>query len=177
MLDANRYAVDRAAALASSQSNALVKTLWKLTDGSSVIIYTTRGLLTECLLTSPRPVDAAAYYRYRLVAWAGFLAHVLSLGMAALPSQLLCIAVLAVSTTATVIRVGCDNFSIGTRVKIRRFDEADVTLPMAAMFARLQLSQEEEKCLIDWRVMPLPRNKIWWEKYRAYNSADSLAAF
>lgn len=68
MLRANRDGIDRTADAAAQQSTALVKTLWKLADGSLLVMYVPRGVLTECLLSSPRVADLAAYKIYRFVA-------------------------------------------------------------------------------------------------------------
>ncbi|GAB1309867.1 hypothetical protein MFIFM68171_00077 [Madurella fahalii] len=178
ILWAMRDAVDRAADRAAHQSTAVVKTFWKLPDGACVVVYTTRGILTECLLTTPWPAWPRAYAAGRAVAWTAFLVHILSLGMAALPSQLACIAVLALSTLSAVLSLGIRSDLVGSRLQIRRTDHTGWQAgSMAAMFARLDLSSDEEQSMVDWQLMPLRRNRVWWEKYRDLRMKDTPAVF
>jgi hypothetical protein len=107
ILKANRDAIDLAAIEATEKSSTLVKTIWRLQDGSSLVVYTSRGILTECLLSRPRPLNKEAYSLYKMLGWVAFFAHALSLGMATLSSQLLCVVVLAVSTLCTLHGLGC----------------------------------------------------------------------
>lgn len=179
ILKANRNAIDTEADNASRQSSAIIKTFWKLPDGSCIALYTTRGILTECLLTTPKPADPRTYILSRAIAWGAFLIHILSLGMAALPSQLLCVGVLAASTACTVMRLGSDDEQIGTRLQIRRIDHyrPGQSGPMAAMFARLCLSEQEVESMIEWKIMPLLKHRVWWEKYRHFCAQNNIAAF
>ncbi|KAL9615724.1 MAG: hypothetical protein Q9160_009307 [Pyrenula sp. 1 TL-2023] len=179
ILRANREAIDIAAMNASQQSDAIIKSFWRCPDGSCVALHTTRGILTECLLTSPKPPNPEVYTLNRVIAWGAFLAHILSLGMAALPSQLLCVCVLAASTTCTVLKLGSNDGRIGTRLQIRRIDHCHQgqSGPMAATFARLRLSEQEEDSMIEWRIMPMRKHRVWWEKYRHFCAQNSMKAF
>lgn len=80
---ANRYAIDRSTEKGVHQTNIVVKTFRKLPDGSSVTIYTPRGILAECLLSTPRPAGPKLYVLCRYIAWLAFIVHVFSLGMTA----------------------------------------------------------------------------------------------
>jgi len=177
MLRALRRAVDSSATLASHQSHDLVKTMWRLSDGSSVIIYTSRGLITECLLTNPKPHHHEWYRVYRIASWASFIIHIISIGMAALPNQLLCVTVMALSTACITMGIAGDNQIIGSMIRVRRFDHKGPSQSMAAMFARLRLNHEEEKCLVSWRLMPSKRNRLWWRKYQDCLSKNAINAF
>lgn len=111
-----------------------------------------------------------------MIGWAAFLVHIISLGMAALPNQLLTVSILAVSTVCVVLRVGSNVETIGQELVIRRIDHQGPEKSMAACFARLRLSTDEE-AMVAWRLIPQFRNEAWWRKYRASLAQNSSRAF
>lgn len=177
MVKANRDALAEGAERGAKQSSAVVKTFWNLSDGCRLVVYVPRGILTECLLTTPRPRSPAAYAVYRHVAWVGFLVHAVSLGMAALPCQLLCVGVLAASTVCTAKRVMCEDGVVAGRLHIRRLDRVGGGGSMAATMASLMLSGDEEESMVEWGIMPLWKNQVWWRKYRDCVARNSIKAF
>lgn len=177
ILKENRDAIDRSAETSVLQSTAIVKTFWKLPTGSSVTIYTSRGVLTECLLSTPRPSNYMIYNLLRYAGWTAFIIHLVSLGMTSLPNQLLSVSVLAVSTICVATGVASSNELIGSRIRIRRSDYSGAGTSMASLFARLRLSSDEEDSMVAWGLMPLQRNEIWWRKYRDCMAQNTLAAF
>lgn len=72
MLEALRRSVDRSASTAVLQSGTVVKIFCKLTTGSVVTIYAPRGVVTQCLLTDPRPSNWRHYFSSRSVSWLAF---------------------------------------------------------------------------------------------------------
>jgi hypothetical protein len=42
----------------------------------------------------------------------------------------------------------------------------------AKAFARLDLDDEQEQCMIDWFIMPRPSYRAWWAAYREYKEAS-----
>lgn len=177
ILKANRDAINRAAETAVQQSRTVIKAFCNLTNGRSVTIYAPRGIITQCLLSDPRPSNPRVYFAFRMIGWAAFLVHIISLGMAALPNQLLTVSILAVSTVCVVLRVGSNDESIGQKLVIRRIDHQGPERSMAACFARLRLSTDEEEAMVAWRLMPQFRNEAWWRKYRASLAQNSSRAF
>lgn len=177
ILQANRDAVDRSVEKGLQQSGTIVKTLWKLPNGHSVTIYVARGIVTDCLLTTPRPNNADLYFAFRILGWVAFLIHAISLGMASLPNQLITIVVLAVSTVCAVAGVACSEERVGSRILIRRLDDQGPNNSMAAAFARLKLTPDEEESMVAWRLMPHPTNELWWRKYRDCLAQNALNAF
>jgi hypothetical protein len=106
-----------------------------------------------------------------------FLIHAISLGMTSLPNQLLTISVLAVSTICVVTGVASNDEIVGSRILIRRVDCQGPNNSMAAAFARLMLDPGEEESMVAWRLMPQPRNELWWRKYRECLTQNTPAAF
>lgn len=82
------------------------------------------------------------------------MAHIVSLGIAALPNQLLTVSILAISTICVVLRVGSNDESVGQSLHVQRHDYQGPDKSMAACFARLRLSTDEEEAMVSWRVMP-----------------------
>jgi hypothetical protein len=177
ILKENRDAIDRSAESSLLQSTTIVKTFWKLPTGSSVIIYMSRGVLTECLLSTPKPSNYRKYNLLRYVGWTAFVIHIVSLSMTSLPNQLLSVSVLAVSTICVATGVASNDELIGSRIRIRRNDNFGSGTSMASLFARLRLSSDEEDSMVAWGLMPLPRNEIWWRKYRDCMAQNTLVAF
>lgn len=165
LLDMNRDAIDVSAENGISQSRTVVKTFWTLPNGSSVTIYVPRGVLTECLLNTPRVAKPRRYFGLRIGAWVAFSIHVVSLGMTALPNQMLAVSVLVASTVCVIVGVGTDKEMIGSRIVLHRTDHQGRNNSMAAVFARLKLCAAEEESMVAWKLMPHRRNEIWWRKY------------
>lgn len=177
MIEALREAVDLSAARASYQNQELVKTILTLPDGSSVVVYTCRGLVTECLLSNPVPRHRKRYAAYKIASWMVFIIHIASIGMAALPTQLLTVIIVAASTICIIKGVATDHQTIGSTIQIRRFDVENGSQSMAAMFARLHLKPSEEACMVSWKLMPSRTNRVWWSKYRNSLSKGTPDAF
>jgi hypothetical protein len=177
ILWALRESVDSSAILSLNQSQELVKTLWTLPDGSSVILYTLRGLITECLLSDPKPRHRKCYAACKIASWAFFITHVVSIGMAALPTQVLTVTIMAASSVCCIMGCTIDSQLIGTKLRARRFDLGGRSQSMAGMFSRLRLTAAEEKCMVSWRLMPSRTNVIWWSKYRKSLAKGKPEAF
>ena len=177
LLRALRNGVDRQASTAIAQSSTVVKTLCKLQDGRLVTIYAPRGTVTGCLLTQPQPAHPQNYYAVRMIGWVVFFTHAVSINMAALPSQLLAIGILAVSTISTVVKIGSREELIGRKLVIRRLDHHGPDKSMAAFYARLRLNKTEEEAMVAWRLMPQFSNEVWWKKYRDCLTRNESHAF
>jgi len=161
-----RDAVNFSASKAAFQSQELVKTLWSLPDGTMVTMYTCRGLVTECLLCDAKPRNHNSYRAFQVALWVVFGIHIMSIGMASLPTQILTVIILASSTICVILGFGNDSQAIGSYIQVRRFDQSSSSQSMASMFARLHLTEAEETCMVSWRLMPSTTNQTWWIKYR-----------
>lgn len=177
IINANREAVKQSVREEMQQSSKVVKVLCKVTNGCSVTIYAPRGIVTQCLLSQTRESDPRLYFMYRMVGWVAFFVHIVTLGMAALPNQLLSVSVLAASTVCVALCVGSNEESIGDELVIRRLDYRGPDKSMAACFARLGLSEDEENGMLAWKLIPQARNKVWWRKYQACLAQNNMRAF
>ena len=112
-----------------------------------------------------------------MIGWVVFFVHAVSIGMAALPSQLLTIAILAISTISTVFRIGSRDELIGQKLVIRRLDHCGPNKSIAACYARLRLNKAEEEAMVAWKLMPQFSNSVWWRKYRDCLTRNDSHAF
>lgn len=176
IIDQNLAALDIAATKSAKTSNEVVKTFLVLPTGAAVTIKASRGIVVDCLLTTPRPLNPLLYDIARGAGWIAFGIHVVSLGMAAFLNQLLAVALLLVSTVLVTLRIGDDEYQIGSRLQIRRYDCVGPAFRAAAL-ARLQLSTTQEDTMLAWGLFPQRSNEQWWRKYRACQGTPSLHSF
>ncbi|VUC19909.1 unnamed protein product [Clonostachys rosea] len=155
VVGSNRRALDRAVGKGEEMSQQQVKVLVHLPGGHVVTIRTTRGILLECLLTTPRPLNPFWYNATRAAGWAAFGIHIISLGMASLFCQLYTVLLLVLPTVLVARHIGTECSFIGQRLFIKRTD-AEVPF-RAAMYAQLDLTPTEEESLRS--------NTDWWTKY------------
>lgn len=173
----NRAAVDRAALDGLNMSSAMVKTFWTLPSGKAVTIHVPRGVLIQCLLTSPRPPNPQLYHAARALGWLAFGCHIISLGMAALVNQIISVVVLVVATVLTTWRIGCSEYRTGARLEISRSDDNILNESRSRAYARLDLSPVEEDSMLAWCLFPQMSNGAWWDKYRRCKAKKDLKAF
>jgi hypothetical protein len=171
-----RMALDKATENAMDMSIDTVKTFWTLPDGRAVTIIVPRGILIGCLLTTPRPPNPRLYYFSRILGWIGFGAHVITLGMATLFSQLLSVTLLLTATILVGNRVGDNEYRVGSKLRIERHDSEGRDF-RAAAYARLELTKEEEASMIAWNLFPHKSNESWWYKYQACKSSKRKMSF
>lgn len=165
IIDQNLAALDIAATKSAKTSNEVVKTFLVLPTGAAVTIRASCGIVVDCLLTTPRPLNPLLYNIARGAGWIAFSIHVLSLGMAAFLNQLLAVALLLVSTVLVTLCIGDDECQIGSRLQIRRYDYVRPAFRAAAL-ARLQLSTTQEDTMLARGLFPQRSNEQWWRKYR-----------
>ena len=144
-----------------------VKCLVQFPDGKALTLFTSRGILTKVLLPRPVPLHYRRYNLFRYIAWLGFGSHVISLGMSALASQLVTVAVLLLSTALLVFRVFAVEDRIGSHLKVRRLDLKGERESYSRAYSRLKLTEAEEDSLVAWNLAPQRSNVDWWNKYRA----------
>ncbi|KAF6228974.1 hypothetical protein HO133_007087 [Letharia lupina] len=144
-----------------------VKCLVQFPDGKALTLFTSRGILTKVLLPRPVPLHHRRYHLARYIAWLCFGVHVISLGMSALASQLATVVVLLLSTALLVFRVFAVEDRIGSKMRVRRFDDQEGHGSYRRTYSRLKLTGTEEQSLVAWNLAPQRTNVDWWNKYRA----------
>ncbi|KAJ9236797.1 hypothetical protein DTO169E5_5567 [Paecilomyces variotii] len=165
IMDQNRHAISTAARQAFDTSKDVVKTFWTLPTGTVITIYTPRRILTDVLLTNPRPHRLRLYNAARALGWVAFGCHVISLGMTTLFNQIISVALLLLATVMVVYRFGEREYLIGNDIVICRCDAKGERF-RAATYARLDLSGKEEESMVLWNLFPHKTNTEWWSKYR-----------
>lgn len=171
----SRRAIDLAVDEAEKTSSEPVKLLITIPNGKVVTLYTTRGIVIDCLLTTPRPPNPALYTTTRAVGWLAFGAHIISLGMASLVCQLVTVALLVVPTLLVAWQIGVDASQVGQKLELTH---SDTGVPFrAAAYARLGLTPSEEQSMIVWNLFPHLSNEGWWSKYRKAKEAGDFGAW
>ncbi|RYP66162.1 hypothetical protein DL769_006106 [Monosporascus sp. CRB-8-3] len=164
ILEQNRRAIDLAVDESEKTSCEEVKVFVTLPNGKAVAIRTTRGIVIDCLLTTPRPPNLKRYTASRAVGWFAFGCHIISLGMSSLVCQLVAVILLICPTVLVAWQIGMDRSQVGRKLAFSR-DDAQVPF-RAAAYARLDLTPEQEESLVKWNLAPHRSNKLWWDKYR-----------
>ena len=179
LLDQNRKAIDRAVISARDQAWArqYVKVFLTTPAGIAITIYAPRGVITEVLLTTPRPPNPGFYLMARCFAWLGFGTHIISLGMSSLINQIIAVTILIGSTILFVNRIWCDELSISSHLEIKRFDEQEGKDTRARAYQRLDLADSEEISLVTWGLFPQRTNVEWWARYRKIDLGTVNANF
>ncbi|KIW26214.1 uncharacterized protein PV07_09327 [Cladophialophora immunda] len=113
------------------------------------------------------PRELLVYELVRWVSWLAFGAHVITIGMSDLVSQLITVVVIVVPTFLIVQGFGCDDSHIGTRLRAEISDipPEEVTTRRADMYAFLNLTKEEEACLEQWNLAANRANSHFWDDY------------
>ena len=162
----NRDAINRAALAGFKSSSEVVKTFWTIPNGKAVTIYLPRGVLTSCLLTTPRPPNPQIYKAARVVGWMAFACHLVILGMTALVNQLITVFILVSATLLASWRIGVDEIHLASHLNITRFDHPEAKDTRTSAYLRLNLSATEEENCLAWSLLPQKTNQEWWRTYR-----------
>jgi hypothetical protein len=165
ILSSLRQSVDELVAEADAQSTESVILFLKLPDGKAVTVRTTRGIATCVLLTEARPKHHSLYLSFRALDWVAFGVLVVCLGSACLCMQLIVIATMLFATVFVVFRIGCDEYHIGRRLEIVQ-DDRDGNDDRHLAYLRMELTEDQERSMIDWHLFPMTSNKVWWNRYR-----------
>lgn len=160
-----RTSIDRAVEALNHQSGDQVKVFLTLPNGKAVTIYGSRMAVVNCILTDAKPVDPFMYSTLRSVGWAAFGVHVVTLGMADLLNQILCVIILVCSTVLVARHAGDELYTIGAKLFLE-VRHGDPSLGRAAAYARLALTETEEDLMVHWSLLPQRCNHFWWDRYR-----------
>lgn len=176
VISQNLTALDIASSKADARSKEPVKVFLTLPTGNAVTIRVPRGIVLDCLLTTPRPPNSRLYSTIRAVGWMGFGVHMVCLGMTSLLNQILAITLLLIATVLVAQRVDDKDTYIGHQLEIRREDIKGPDFRAAAM-ARLELSTAQENTMLAWNLFPQKSNTDWWQKYRVCQASPHGVAF
>lgn len=142
-----------------------VKAFLTIPNGKAVTIRGSRQVVVNCLLTNPQPPNPTYYFILKAIGWGAFGVHAVALGMTALFNQILCVVMLLVCTYLTAVHVGDDHGVIGNRLRLD-VDMGDPKWNRSSVYARLDMSEEEENCMVQWSILPQRSNVWWWNRYR-----------
>lgn len=167
VLEINRSALDDAAAKSEStpdEPDEPVKVFLTLPTGSAITISTTKGVVVDCLLTTPRPASKEVYTCMRALGWLSFGVHVIALGMCSLFCQLITVCVIVFSTILVVHQVGADEHFVGSRLQLEFRHSNDIDSRSTA-YAELELTEKEIASMLQWNMFPHTSNTRWWKNY------------
>lgn len=172
----NRKAIDVAVSDTKGDLDKVVKVFLTMPTGKAVTVIASRGVVINCLLTTPRPPHPFAYKGVQMAGWVVFGCHIISLGMTTLLCQLLTVPLLVVATVLKVYGFSEDQSRIGTFLLLQRVDPGRRDF-RAAAYARLELSKQEEDSMVQWNLFPHKSNTRWWERYRECRQDKYLQSF
>lgn len=174
-----------------------VKTVVVLSDARAIVVLMPECLVVDCFVYTPKPLDSTdetkqgktfpprmrsnnlaskiddsfTLFQYRIVrwiAWVAFGAHVITIGMSDLVSQLVTVVLIVLPTFFYVNRVGCNDRNVGTRLKatITQFPPENTPDRRSDMYAFLNLDSKQQDALTEWSLAPLSSNEKWWNEYK-----------
>jgi hypothetical protein len=85
--------------------------------------------------------------------------------MAKLVNQIIAVVLLVGISLLIIYRVDIDYRKVGKNLVLSKHDPSDYPDRRSEVYARLKLSDEEEKSLEDWALLPRRSNIDWWRKY------------
>lgn len=166
-----------------------------LPDARAAVLFIPECLVLNCFVYNPKPPNTRdetkrvrtwpvrkreankkeqhvprelLYYTFvRWIGWIAFGAHVVTIGMSDLVSQLITVVVIVVPTFLILSGFGCDDFHVGTRLRANIIDlPPEEERPRRAdMYAFLQLTSEQEDSLEKWNLAAHRANTRFWEAY------------
>lgn len=167
----NRAGLDAAADANQSQTSGQTqqaKLLVILNDAKAVTMTAPAGLVKPCFIFKPQPPNESLYEFARNIGWLAFTAHVISIGMSGLATQIVTVVLIVLPTVLTVRKWGCDNDEIiGTRLRATVTLNHDESARRQDAYVALRLTEEEDDSMVDWNLMPHRTNRLWWNEYKA----------
>jgi hypothetical protein len=89
-----------------------------LTEDSKVVTLAVPAYLPKlAFAVNPQPPNRHIYRACQWIGWAAFAVHVISIGMAALYTQIVSVVVIIVATVLTAHRVGCEDSQIWESIR------------------------------------------------------------
>jgi hypothetical protein len=166
-----------------------------LSDARSVALNVPGCLVRDCFVLNPKPPHSKdetkrgrtfppkepnqkkihapwqlrLYQAMRMLAWAAFGAHVVTIGMSNLVSQLVTVLIIVGPTVLMAHGFGCRRSEVGTRLRANITDfphEDENNEKRVDMYAFLDLDDKQDKSLEQWNLAPHHDNLKWWQDYR-----------
>jgi hypothetical protein len=134
-------------------------------DGQLVTMLASWDLVADCFMRKPFPLHRGFYKITQAIGWIGFTAHVITIGMSSLATQIVTIFLIITSTLLTVFQFGCDDSLIGSRLKANISRIEQLSEKRQDTYIQLRLSDREESNMVEWGLMPHKDNKGWWDQY------------
>lgn len=136
-----------------------------LNDGKLVTMYAPPNLIKNCFIDKPVPSNKRLYKMMRGIGWIGFAAHVITIGVSGLATQIVTVFLIVVPTVLTIFKIGCDDSVIGSRLKAEISTTGQVGERRQDTYLALDLSDAQETSMVAWSLMPHKDNDEWWEEY------------
>lgn len=161
-----RISIDKTSERLQGLAGQEVKVFLTLPNGSAVTILGPRQAVVDFLLSEARPSRPRYYHALRIIGWALFGAHAITLGMSNLFNQILTVITLLSATYFTATHVGDRPHTIGARLYIE-VEMGDPTWGRSQAYAGLKMTSVEEDNMVHWNMMPQRSNAFWWNRYRS----------
>lgn len=136
-----------------------------LNDGKLVTMNAPPNLVKNCFIDKPMPLNRSLYTIMRGIGWIGFTAHVITIGLSALATQIVTVFLIVIPTVITIFKVGCDDSEIGARLKAEISTTGQSGERRQDSYLALGLSDAEETSMLAWSLVPHKDNGEWWEEY------------
>lgn len=166
LLDQNRAFLDEAVKDLRETQLEFVKVFCILPDGRAVTIYAPRGMVTRAFITRPKPYRTLRYRVCRAVGWISFGIHVICIGQARLFIQILTVFIMVSATTICILGIGSDEHKIGRKIHVHLVTDKRIEDRRMVTYARLGLSDDEDRSMLAWGLFPQSSNERWWHDYQ-----------
>lgn len=94
----------------------LAKVIVIMDDSKVITMKIPRALVGPIFTQTPQVPHPKIYRLSRWIGWTAFAAHIISIGMATLPTQIYTIVLIVVSTVLTAFKFGCDDWRMRQNV-------------------------------------------------------------
>jgi len=91
----------------------MAKMIVVMDDSKVITMRAPENLIASIFAGNPKPPNPLYYTIFRWIGWAAFAVHIVSIGMAALLTQICTVVLLAVSTILIVAKFGCEDSTLG----------------------------------------------------------------
>ncbi|KAL9617162.1 MAG: hypothetical protein Q9160_008016 [Pyrenula sp. 1 TL-2023] len=166
MIDQNRAFLDKTVKDLDKTQLEFVKVFCILPDGRAVTLHAPRGMVRMAFLTRPRPYGALQYTACRTIGWIAFGLHVICIGQATLFIQILTVFIMVSATTTCILGVGSDEHKIGRKIHVHLVTDEGIEDRRTVSYARLGLSDDEDRSMLAWGLFPQSSNERWWHDYQ-----------
>jgi len=133
-------------------------------DDSKVITLDAPEYLVRIFATNPDIPNQLLYAVFQWIGWISFAVHIISIGMAALPTQIYTVLLLGIATILNVSKVGCDDSILWRRLKTWGGMKEQSSEPILVS-SRLQASFSE-----------YPEENCFWESDDTAKAGHAIAA-